>query len=444
MDDARYRHIRLATERGRRGTARRRKKRDYYRTAQAGGGAARSYYQSKILDQFGFKYIPFKKRFKLPPQEFSFPTKFSLTNNADKSLTSIEDIVRYARTARRPRLLLNHRKVKEVGLGADAMLAAVLKEISLEAQLVPGAYIRGYKPENADARRMMDDVGSVRVLGSGVDEDINVSLKSTKTVFRHHNRGKDLKVDALTADPISQTTRDFADHLDDCLGLIGKRLSAKGKSDLLGYVAEVLINAQEHSSTAQWIIVGFIDDEDKKLIYRAAIFSFGKTIADSFNDLEKDSYAWQRVEPYISIHQKAGLFNKKWNPENLLNVVALQGNISSKLDGPASDRGQGTVDLIEFFQQMSVACAGYTASPKMSILSGRTQIVFDGKYTMKYEPSQARMIIAFNESNSLIEPPDGDVVQTLEHGAFPGVMISIAVPLANTSVEEIPQEKQHD
>ena len=444
MDDVRNRSIRLSKERGQRRVDRLRKKEAFYREIQRPDATAASFYQSKILDQFGEDYVAFKKRAKLAPKKISFPTRFTLTNNAEETLDSIAEIVKYARTARRPRLLLNHRKVKEVGLGADALLAVVLKEISLEAQKVRGSYIRGYKPENANARRIMDEVGSVRVLGTGVDEDIKVSLKSTGTVFRHHNRGKDLKVDALTADPISQTTKEFSDHLDECLKLIGKRLSPKGRDDLSAYVAEVLINAQEHSNTAQWVIVGFIDDEDARLTYRAAIFSFGQTIAGSFKELDAGCYAWTRVKPYIDRHEKAGLFNRNWTRESLLNVIALQGNISSKLDGPTSDRGQGTVDLIEFFQRMSKACAGHDATPRMSILSGSTQISFDGKYVMKYEPSQDRMIIAFNDENNLLTPPDRAAVRTLDHGQFPGVMISIAVPLASSTVETIPLELSHD
>lgn len=401
-------------------------------------------YRSKILDSFRTKFITHKNRRIVSPKHFRLPAVFSLTLNAEETIGFIQSVADYSRSARRPRITLDHRYVKELGLAAEAVLAVVLKEVSLENQNVPGAYIRGYKSQSPKVRKIMDEVGCVRVLRTGVDEDVKVSLRSTANVFRHQNRGKSLVVDALTADPISVTTKEFSDHLNSCLSLVGKRLSAKGRDRLLSYVAEVLINAQEHSESAQWTIVGFVDQEDEGLVYRAAIFSLGKTIAQTFSDLPDGSYSWGVVSPYIEQHGNSGFFDIHWRTEDLLTVVALQGNISSKLDGPSSDRGQGTVDLIEFFQDMSNECSVKDSKPMMSIISGSTHIRFDGGYRMKNELSLGRMVIAFNTENSLLLPPDKKVVRAMDKTIFPGVMISIAMPLATGTVEEIPPENGYE
>lgn len=401
-----------------------------------------STYRSRVLDLFGTPFLPFKSRLRTVPGKFEFPKVFSLTTNGEQTLEAIQEIVSYARTSRLPRLTLDHRSVQDLGLGADALLAVVLKEITMECAGLAGAYIRGYKPSNKQVQTLMDNVGSVRVLGAGVD-DIKVNLRSKATVFRHQNRGKDLKVDAFTADPISQITADFSDHLDECLSLSGRRLSVKGRGNLLSYVAEVLNNAQEHSGTAQWVIVGFVDDEDHSLVYRAAIFSLGKTIAQTFVDLDSSSISWQVVAPYLDRHRKAGFFGAEWTEADLLTVVSLQGHISSKLE-QSIDRGQGTVDLIQFFQDMSLECAGKGAKPMMSIISGNTHISFDGKYRMEHNDVLRKKIIAFNQANDLAEPPDKAVVTRMKKVLFPGVMISLAVPLAGSTVEAIPEESAHE
>lgn len=435
---------RLALARWRHEVGRREKKKKFRAARAKSEKADPISYRSVILDLFGIEYIRHKRRKNDGPKSFRLPKVFSLTSNPEETLGTIEAVIKYARSTRRPRLKLDHRYVNDLGLGAEALLAVILKEISFENQASLGSYIRGYKSQNPKVRKMMDEVGCARVLRTGADEDIKVSLRSTANVFRHQNRGKNLSVDALTADPISVTTREFSDHLNSCLALIGKRLSAKGRDRLLAYVAEVLINAQEHSGTAQWTIVGFVDQEDEGLTYRAAIFSIGSTIAETFNALASESYARGRVEPYIERHNKSGYFKAGWSKDDLLTVVALQGNISSKLDGPESDRGQGTVDLIEFFQDVSSECAAYASKPSMSIISGCTHIKFDGSYRMKYESSLGRMVIAFNEKNNLLEPPDSRAVRDLGRASFPGVMISIAVPLAAGTVEELPEEGRHE
>ena len=416
---------------------RRREKKKAREVASQQSDSTHHGYKSALLNYFGQDFEAYKKRRKSGPLSIRLPSKFSLTTNPEETLLSILRVVKYARTARRPRLIIDHRNIVELGLGAEAVLAVVLKEISMENQSFRGSYIRGYKPRNPKLSKIMDEIGCVRVLRTGADEDIKISLRSTAKVFRHQNRGHHKEVDALVADPISITTREFSDHLDSCLSLVAKKLSQKGRERILAYVAEVLINAQEHSGSAEWTIVGFVDQEDEGLIYRAAIFSIGRTISETFKLLDKDSYSWGIVEPYLNKHKLSGFFRKSWCEDDLLAIIALQGNISSKLEGPESDRGQGTVDLIEFFQEVSGECTSSSVRPKMSIMSGATHIIFGGEYKMNYESDIGRMVIAFNKENNLYFPPDSNVVKSLDGIAFPGALISIAIPLAEGTVEQI-------
>lgn len=429
---------RLGLRRWRKRIARSDKKRKFHKSKEKPKGRSERKYRSPILDKFcGGEPLEFIESSRTP-RRFILPRIFSLTRNAEECLRVVREIVRYSRSSRCPRIILDHRPIKTIGLAAEALLAVVLKEISIESENIFGAYIKGYKPNDRAAREMMDEIGCVRVLGSGMDEDIRVSIKSKASVYRHQNRGGRPVTDPLQRDLLSKTSRDFTDHLDSCLERIRKKLSPVGREKLTSHIAEVLINAHEHSKTAQWLVAGYLDTDDRDLTYRAVIFSFGNTIAENFVKASPGSVPAKLVQPYIDEHERRSFFGRDWTKEELLTVIALQGHVSSELDEfDNRDRGQGTVDLIEFFQDMSEACSGTSIAPLMSMISGKAQILFDGRYRMKYENSTNRMVIAFNDSNSLSLQPDSTAVLRMRDEGFPGVVVSVVVPLTASAVEDI-------
>lgn len=99
------------------------------------------------------------------------------------------------------------------------------------------------------------------------------------------------------------------------------------------------------------------------------------------------------------------MVRKNWRTEDLLTLIALQSSVSSLNQSIASTRGQGTADLIEFFQKMHderKLDAGKTAH--MYIVSGSTKVLIDGRYRIHRDDSNRRTI-AFNEGNDLRKPP---------------------------------------
>ena len=338
-------------------------------------------YQSAILDLFE-PYVQSRRREHGRSETFDLPASFSLSENGEETLALLHAIIRYARTTKVPKLVLDHRSVRFLGLAADSILGVVLKEISIETRHIRGAYIRGYKPRDTRIRNLMDEIGCVRVLAAGVTEDIKVSLQSGSKVFRHQNRGKALAVMGSVIDQKSQTCADFADHLNGCLAARGSKLSPQGRAEFLTYVGEILDNAQTHSGSAQWLVVGFIDLEDGRFVYKCVIASFGRTIAETFTELSRTSFAWTSVEPYLLQHRRSGLFGSDWREDDLLAVMALQGDISSINTSAATNRGQGTVDFIEFFQGLTEEAALRKQSTCMTLISGTTLIRFDGRHRM--------------------------------------------------------------
>lgn len=440
----RERYIRLSAERWRHVVERKGKLRDplpadHSASARRDGHSELDQYRSRILGRYA-PFKPFKNRTQQRQRLFTVPDVFSLTKNPSAALDFYSDLVTYARTAKTPKITLDHRNVKWMGLAADSVLAVLIKEMALESRSRRKTYLRGFKAKNKAVQKMMDEIGCVRVMEDfrkTGERDIKIELKSGAKVFRHQNR-KSLKVDALTLDPTSATARDFADHLNSCLRGAGRKLTDAGMQRLLGYVGEILANAQEHSQLAEWTIVGYVDLDgkgtDEGLTYRCTILSFGETFFDTFDRLDRNSYTYQQVAPYLKIHGK--FFGKKWREEDLVALLALQGYVSCKQETAAGDRGQGTVDFIEFFQNVCKECAGLDSKPEMSVLTGRTLFKFDGTYKMELNAAENRMTIAFNERKSLLEPPDSQAVVALDKG-FPGVVISISIPITPAVLEVV-------
>lgn len=429
----REREIRLAGERWRRKLARKGKRRDPLPDRKEVGLASHDRYRSVILSQYQ-QFKPFNQRLEVEPRTFKLPKVFSITENPIETLKMYREIVEFARSTRTPRVVVDHRPVKVMGLAADSVLAVLLKEMSLENRERQRARIRGFKANDTAVRKMMDEIGCVRVMHTGISEDIRLELGSGAKVFRHQNR-KNLQVDPLTLDPLSAVAVEFADHLNICLASAGKKLTDSGRQQLLGYVGEIMANAQEHSSLAEWTIAGYLDQDNATLTYRCSIFSFGQSFFETFDRLGRDTVAYEQIEPYIEAHERSGLFNKYWRREDLVAVLALQGYISSK-QVAEGDRGQGTVDFIRFFQTVWKDCVATGPRPVMSVLTGRTLIRFDGTYEMVPSGSQKRMTIAFNDANNLLERPDPDAVKALDEG-FPGVVISISFQMTNAVLEEV-------
>lgn len=268
-------------------------------------------------------------------------------------------------------------------------------------------------------------------------ELLSEEQKSKLNLFNKRSVGNLQKITSGSSAPSESAAKKFVDYINACLARINKGLTMDAIDLLSEYAGEVLANAEEHGGLGDWTIRGYYDPLHDEHNCEIAIFNFGKTIAETFIELPKDSYAFQVVQPYIELHNKNGLFSDKWTKETLLTLVALQGDISSKNVSITSDRGQGTVEMIQFFQKIHTECceSGYVKS-KMAVLSGSTHILFDGSYQM-LEDSYGRKIIAFNKENSLALPPDNNCVKGFNSILFPGTIISMKFILEETSLKAV-------
>ena len=239
------------------------------------------------------------------------------------------------------------------------------------------------------------------------------------------------------ADFKEKTTRSFVDHINACLKDHDRRLTDEAVQKLSDYTGEIIANAEDHSGNYDWSIIGYLDNDADSHMCEINIFNFGKSISETFRSLKSDAYIMTQISPYLEAHRKKSFFSPGWNEDDLLTLVALQGHISSKNLNMHDDRGQGTVDLINFFQKVHSECTcEKNSSARMAILSGSTFILFDGKYMMEAD-ARGRQIIAFNDTNDLNDAPDKKYVYNIDNH-FPGTLIAIRFQLQiNSQTEEV-------
>lgn len=403
-------------------------------------------YRSPILDLFCASRASRGSLKKLAPKTFKAPPVFSVSRNAAECIEFFREIVEYSRGARRPRIVIDHRAISYLGLGADSVLGVLLYEIKRELRFCVGAFIRGYKPRLKHLQALMDEVGSVRVLRMDVEQDVRVSFTTRAMVYRHRHRPSDEGMSGANNHPASEIIADFSDHLDRCLRSIDRSLSTDGRDRICHYAGEIIDNVKEHAGLGEWAIVGYSDLDSDPQMYRCVIFCFGKTIAQTFLELPEDAYPRRIISPYIATHRGGGLFSSQWREEDLTTLIALQGDVSSKNVDGSSDRGQGTVELIQFFQGVIDECglinqaSGSFVAPRsnlkaeMNIISGSTKIRFDGEYRMQFREDLNRDVIAFNKMNDLFSRPDPKAVISLGEIFFPGTLVTIEIPLVGTAI----------
>jgi hypothetical protein len=361
---------------------------------------------------------------------YSLPSKFSVIGNASETLNGIFTLASEMRRGGLKHIFMDLRRLSEYDLSANGLLNVLVDEFSVQNRLQGRKiYWRGNFPEDRALARFFVAMGFIKRLKIKSLPEVSERLAVFDKRCKHFLK----LLRPRQADRKSLVTREFADHLDTCLGSIGRELTVEAKSRLCQYVGEVLDNAEQHSGMQDWAIQGYLDTSLDIPMCEVTIFNFGRSIAQTFHSLKSDSYPRRQVQKYVDLHRRRRLFGKAWDVDALYTLVSLQGNVSTKNASEEDTRGNGTVDLIEFFQRMHDECSiDLDSFARMTIVSGNTSILFDGTYKMS--PNEDGIsIIAFNEANDLRQPPDPKYVGKLEGVAFPGTLIGLKFPLATRS-----------
>lgn len=356
-----------------------------------------------------------------------FPSVFSFIEQPDDALQVLEEIVSYSMGDQHLLLTLDQSDCTRVDLGAQAA-ASVLAKSAFQNH---GVDFRGKFPKERAARE--------QVLAAGLPKNMGLQLKEPPGFLcyplRYGKRGRDRGFRSSDAEWAAQH---FVEYINRCLGRHGSKLSLDGVEYLSTIVTEVLNNAEEHSEKPHWWIAGYLrsppDGEPSDC--RLTLFNFGRSIAESLRTLPKESMQRRSIEEILVAQRAATRPRRKWFPEKIWTILAIQQRVSRKNISRTEigNQGQGLAKLIQFFQR--IGQSGSAGPAKMCIVSGRTFLLFDGKYPIQPIPPDGRLRIALNASNDLKTPPDGDYARRLNK-VFPGTLISLRFHLDKDHLNEL-------
>jgi hypothetical protein len=367
------------------------------------------------------------------------PERFSIIADPDAAIGTFNKLVGPAVYS--PHFsgsFIDHSKAITYDLAAEYILGKIASEIE-RAYTMANKPLRfsGRFPSNIAETRLLTAIGIVKLLGA--KHSTTTGSATDLEIFQAHRRQGAEEIAFGSRDRKSNEIVKFVDHIDNCLRRNGRTLTAFGRESLAIYTGEVLANAEEHSKRGEWLLAGYLDNSSDEHMCEIVVVSFGDTFAESFRRLPISSYAWVNVQPYLEAHVAKRIFTAKWEVDDLLALVALQGGISCKNTGPLDTRGKGTVDLIRFFEAMHRECSsGSHSECEMAIITGRTYIKFDGTHSLRQD-STGRDVIAFNQSNALEDAPDPKYVRRLEN-KFPGTIISMRFSLQPKFTEPAPAQ----
>jgi hypothetical protein len=340
---------------------------------------------------------------------------FSFIDDPEHAIGVIDGLLRCVQSNPKS-IKFDQSECEVVDLCADS----VVKVLALEAKKTQRLRFLGDWPKNDDAREIVAATGLPKALGVALPDFPNFL-----TLPLIHGRKK--------GSLLSSSDKEFGVHklisrLDQWFGEFDFQLTNAGKRRFGKLIGEVLANAEDHSGREQWWLCGYLRKPRTQQYgdCHITIFSFGRSLAESLQELPADSYLRRQIEELVDRHSRTGLFApSQWTEADLWTLYALQDGVS-RYHHEDSSRGVGTADMIEEFQQLGKT-ENHGASPKMCVLSGSTHVLFDGSYFMQdvdTDNGEHRRVIAFNESNDLRLRPDPKAVQSLK-ASFPGTLISL-------------------
>ena len=363
---------------------------------------------------------PIEPKIAKKKNQISFPKEFSFIENPIHTIQSLKRLAKIAISKKSRFITIDQSQCELVDHCAESVLAALGKDAKRRHRIL----FDGNFPGKSEQRDIVIATGLTRALNIKGIEEPKGFLKFPL------RRGASQRATGSESNPSEVIATKLTEYVDTCLKSYGFELTPTAGRYLSSIAGEVIGNAEDHSGMPHWWVSGYVRRLTKKFAdCHLTFFNFGKTIYESMMTLPEDSLLRKRIDALVSHHtEKAHFFPSKWTVENLWTLYALQEGVSRKnVDKDrVGNRGQGTAKLICFFQELGQTSRN-GLEPKMCLVSGETHITFDMRHKMtirRNEDNEERWIIAFNDNNNLLEPPDPNSVQHMPE-KFPGTLISL-------------------
>lgn len=382
----------------------------------------------------------YDKIFKRIPDNFNdfyVPKQFCIIDNTKESIEYIKRVLGLLLSHNSKELIIDYTKCEILGLGAQALLDIILLEV-IRFYKECGRYnstkpiikkIGGICNTGTDIEKLLYSVGTPAI-------HFNKSVSYcdiVKTPLCIHNSNENGNPITIREQKDLDTTK-LVDYVLNCLKKINKTLAPDKLDDLCIVIGEILINAEEHSTTKHRYSIGYFQEHNTNGIhfglFKLIILNFGETIYDKFknpNCPNKDI-----VEKMAALSdqytQKSFFFSRSFEEETLWTLYALQEGVSSIAPDRYIKRGNGSIQFIDSFFNIKGSNLIIDDFSKMTILSGNTDITFTGAYniTKKIIDGEEFKYMTFNKTGDIEDKPDINFVKFTDC-YFPGTLISARI-----------------
>lgn len=373
------------------------------------------------------------------------PKDFSIISNANESFWLLRQVVSVLFIENCKTLSLDYSDCHHVELGTQVLLDIILKGYKcftdglkksnvpyrrLFAKNIGGKNIFDYR-----VQKLIFSIGSPVSLNLGRHDYMNVE----KSELIRHIEGK--TTDGLS--PVCQNEIEITiltEYVINSMDKMGRTLTDQQIESLSCIIGEILINAEEHSSTNNRFSVGYFLKENvdgrNVGLFRLMIMNLGESIYEKFKDGKcKNTEVVKKMEALSRKYtQKRWFRQAKFDEGCLWTLYALQEGVTSVVQ-EGKKRGNGSIRFIDNFFKLK-GNEGCDGSSQMHIISGNTLITFDGTYAIQHKQNdkgEEFSVMTFNESGNIEDAPDSKYVcHYKEH--FPGTMISISLRLDDYSL----------
>lgn len=378
----------------------------------------------------------------VPRYEIVVPEIFCLYEDPEAALKFLQELDISLRAARPRNVFLSHRRTRKLDLAASWLFDLKIKELrDYWEKSGRKFFLGGEISDHHNVNRFLAAFGTLKQMG--IDPLYfrhRIGSNNDDQFLLFHKTGSSTDPAAKGSVSIALTS-----YFDKSLRSSGKMLSNYGRGKLVDAFGEILGNAEEHPGAGlEWTVLGCFDS--KLLTVGFSILNDGMSIYQSLSDDKSTSKeVLSEVAEIIranrpsyekTIENIGSLFTPQKTDEPIWNVMALQEGISSKrtATGEGSTRGQGLMDVIEFFTEVKGE-EGY-----ITVISGSSYILIDFKYPVTTfqvgQSGETRRRISFNTSSDLREKQDPEKVRYLK-ARYPGTMISGSFKLPTNYVENI-------
>ncbi|MFV8379320.1 hypothetical protein [Flavobacterium sp. LB3R33] len=217
----------------------------------------------------------------------------------------------------------------------------------------------------------------------------------------------------------------IVEYINECLIRNSFELSETGVNDITGMIGEILSNAEDHSPFSTYYVTAnytqILDNKNDENVglLNLSFLNFGYSIYEGLLETKNDN-----SELFDELQNGCKILKMKapFTDENLFTLFALQDGVS-RLKYKDESRGTGTMKFINcFFSFGDYQNTNKQQSPRLSILSGNTQLICDNKYKPFLDDN--KFYVSLNDDNDLSLPPNKSHLKDLRY-KFPGTLLSV-------------------